>query len=86
MPFAASPRRESISSRRRTRSPLETIFLLSRRPAEMRWGQDSAGLHEVIPMFTLKVIAIVFGVGLVLSQFTTFGTDEACVLLAALFG
>jgi hypothetical protein len=37
-------------------------------------------------MFTLKVIAIVFGVGLVLSQFTTFGTDEACVLLAALFG
>jgi hypothetical protein len=75
-----------MSSRLRPRSPPETIFLLSRRPAETPWEQHAHGLNEVIPMFTLKVIAIVFGVGLVLSQFTTFGTDEACVLLAALFG
>jgi hypothetical protein len=37
-------------------------------------------------LFALKVITVVFGAGLLLSAFSTFGTDEACILLAALFG
>jgi hypothetical protein len=37
-------------------------------------------------MLALKVILVVFGAGVLLSAFSTFGTDEACVLLAALFG
>ena len=37
-------------------------------------------------MFAFKVVAVVFGAGILLSTFSTFGTDEAYVLLAALFG
>jgi hypothetical protein len=37
-------------------------------------------------MLALKVVAVVFGAGVLLSTFPTFGTDEAYVLLAALFG
>jgi hypothetical protein len=36
-------------------------------------------------MLTIKVIAVVLGVGLLLSYSSTFGTEEAFVLLAALF-
>jgi len=37
-------------------------------------------------MITFKVIAVVTGAGLLLSLFSNFGTEEAFVLLAALFG
>jgi len=37
-------------------------------------------------LLALKVITVVFGGGVLLSAFSTFGTDEAYVLLAALFG
>jgi hypothetical protein len=36
-------------------------------------------------MLTIKVIAVIFSVALLLSLFSTFGTEEAFVLLAALF-
>jgi hypothetical protein len=34
----------------------------------------------------VKIVALVFGAGVVLSAFSTFGTGEACVLLASLLG
>jgi len=37
-------------------------------------------------MFENKFIAIALGVGLLFSLVSTFGTDEAIILLAALFG
>jgi hypothetical protein len=37
-------------------------------------------------MIMLKVIAVVAGAGLLLSLFSDFGSQEAFVLLAALFG
>jgi hypothetical protein len=37
-------------------------------------------------MLTDKSIAIALGVGLLLSLVSTFGSDEAFILLAALFG
>jgi hypothetical protein len=37
-------------------------------------------------MLTSKLIAIALGVGLLLPLVLTFGSDEALILLAALFG
>jgi hypothetical protein len=37
-------------------------------------------------MIAFKVIALVLGVGLLLLPFSTFGTEEAFILLAAIFG
>jgi hypothetical protein len=49
-------------------------------------GHFNRDLQRRIQMFALKVVVVVFGAGVLLSAFSTFGTDEACVLLAALFG
>ena len=49
-------------------------------------GLTGKRVEEAMEMFANKFIAIALGLGLLLSLVSTFGTDEAFILLAALFG